>query len=187
MDEFTALAYHRTKGLEVIITRLFNTVGPRQTGAYGMVIPRLVQQALCHQPLTVYGDGMQTRTFTYVNDVVRALMGLIAEERSVGDVFNVGGIEEITIYDLAQKIIALTGSSSKIELIAYEEVFEKDFEDMQRRVPGIEKIKNLIGFEPITDLDTIILKVIGYIQNLLAESRQPSQNYPPKKVNAAAS
>jgi UDP-glucose 4-epimerase len=187
MDEFTALAYHRTKGLEVIITRLFNTVGPRQTGAYGMVIPRLVEQALCHKSLSVYGNGMQTRTFTYVNDVVQALMGLMVEEKSVGEVFNVGGTEEITIYDLAQKIIALTGSSSKIELIAYEEVFEKDFEDMQRRVPGIEKIKNLIGFEPKTDLDSIILKVIGYIQNLLAESRLPSENYTPKKVNAAAS
>lgn len=187
MDEFTALAYHRTKGLEVIITRLFNTVGSRQTGAYGMVIPRLVEQALCNKPLTVYGDGMQSRTFTYVSDVVRALMGLIAEEKSVGEVFNVGGTEEITIYDLAKKIITLTGSCSKIELIAYEEVFEKDFEDMQRRVPGIEKIKNLIGFEPKTDLDTIILEVIDYIQNLLAESRQPSENYSPKKINMAAS
>jgi UDP-glucose 4-epimerase len=187
MDEFTALAYHRTKGLEVIIARLFNTVGPRQTGAYGMVIPRLVEQALCNRPLTVYGDGMQTRTFTYVKDVVKALMGLMTEEKSVGEVFNVGGTEEITIYALAEKIIALSGSCSKIELIAYEEVYEKDFEDMQRRVPGIEKIRNLIGFKPCTDLDTIILKVIDYIKNILVETRLSSENHPKKNLNMAAS
>lgn len=187
MDEFTALAYHRTKGLEVIIARLFNTVGPRQTGAYGMVIPRLVEQALCNRPLTVYGDGSQTRTFTYVKDVVKALVGLMVEEKSVGEVFNVGGTEEITIYALAEKIIALSGSCSKIELIAYEEVYEKDFEDMQRRVPGIEKIRNLIGFEPCTDLDTIILKVIDYIKTILVETRLPSENHPKKNLNMAAS
>ena len=164
MDEFTALAYHRTKGLAVIIARLFNTVGPRQTGTYGMVIPRLVGQALKNKPLTVYGDGTQTRTFTYVVDVVHALMGLMAAEKSVGQVYNVGGIEEITIYALAQKIIEMSGSRSKIELIAYEEVYEKDFEDMQRRVPGIEKIKKLIGFAPSTDLDSIISEVIGYVK-----------------------
>ena len=187
MDEFTALAYHRTKGLEVTIARLFNTVGPRQTGTYGMVIPRLVEQALCNRPLTVYGDGMQTRTFTYVKDVVLALMGLMEKEKSVGEVFNVGGTEEITIYALAEKIITLTRSCSKIELIAYEEVYEKDFEDMQRRVPGIEKIRNLIGFEPCTDLDTIILKVIDYIQNLLVETRLLSENHVKKNLNMAAS
>ncbi len=170
MDEFTALAYHRTKGLEVIIARLFNTVGPRQTGAYGMVIPRLVEQALKNNPLTVYGDGRQSRTFTYVLDVVQALQGLMAEAKAVGEVFNVGGIEEITIYDLAQKIISLSKSGSDIELTPYEEVYEKDFEDMQRRVPGIEKIRRLIGFDPSTDLDTIIIKVINAIQQNLVET-----------------
>ncbi len=170
MDEFTALAYHRTKGLEVIIARLFNTVGPRQTGAYGMVIPRLVEQALKKTPLTVYGDGKQTRTFTFVLDVVEALMGLMAEGKAVGEVFNVGGTEEITIYDLARKIIRLTKSCSDTELIPYEEVYEKDFEDMQRRVPGIDKIRNLIGFNPSTDLDTIIIKVINAIQQNLVET-----------------
>jgi UDP-glucose 4-epimerase len=160
MDEFTALAYARTKGLDVVIARLFNTVGPRQTGAYGMVIPRLVSQALKNEPLTVYGDGKQTRTFTYVRDVVEALMALMECRTAVGEVFNIGGTEEITIYDLAQKIIQAAGSRSAITLVPYEEAFEKDFEDMQRRVPGIEKIKRLVGFAPKTDLDTILNHVI---------------------------
>lgn len=164
MDEFTALAYFRTKGLKVIITRLFNTVGPRQTGAYGMVIPRFVDQALKNKPITVYGDGKQTRTFTYVKDVVQALMSLMENDDAVGEVFNVGGTEEISILDLAKKIINATGSKSAIELIPYEEAFEKDFEDMQRRVPSIEKIKNLIGFVPKTDLDTILKHVITYMK-----------------------
>jgi UDP-glucose 4-epimerase len=163
MDEFTALAYYRTNGLKTIIVRLFNTVGPRQTGAYGMVIPRLVSQALQNLPLTVYGDGKQSRTFTYVKDVITALMALMMHEDAVGEVFNVGGTEEITIIDLAKKIIAATGSASTIELIPYEKAFEKDFEDMQRRVPSIEKIKNLIGFEPKTSLDNIIRHVIDDI------------------------
>jgi UDP-glucose 4-epimerase len=164
MDEFTALAYHRIKGLEVIIARLFNTVGPRQTGAYGMVIPRFVEQALAGRSLTVYGDGRQTRTFTYVKDVVDALMGLVDCEGAVGEVFNVGGTEETTIVDLARRIIELTGSRSSIELIPYEKAFGKDFEDMQRRVPSIEKIKALIGFAPASDLDSILEKVIGHMR-----------------------
>ncbi len=164
MDEFTALAYHRTNGLKVIITRLFNTVGPRQTGAYGMVIPRFVAQALKNETLTVYGDGKQTRTFTYVKDVVKALMGLIEEEEAAGEVFNVGGIEEISILDLAKRIKKAAGSESRIELIPYDEAFGKDFEDMQRRVPGIDKIRTLIGFEPTTDLDTILGHIISHMQ-----------------------
>ncbi len=165
MDEFTALAYHRTEGLEIIIARLFNTVGPRQTGAYGMVIPRFVDQALQNRPLTVYGDGKQTRTFTYVKDVVNALIALMHNKNAVGEVFNIGGIEEISILNLAKKIIELIGSESTIELVPYEKAFEKDFEDMQRRVPGIDKIKKLIGFEAKTDLDTILQNVISH-QNL---------------------
>jgi len=160
MDEFTALAYFRTKDLRVIIARLFNTVGPRQTGAYGMVIPRFVDQALKNKPISVYGDGSQSRTFTYVKDVVKALMGLMENDDAVGEVFNIGGTEEITILELAEKIIRETGSSSTVELIPYSEAFEKDFEDMQRRVPGIEKIKKVIGFEPETDLDAILKHVI---------------------------
>ena len=146
MDEFTALAYYRTNGLKTVIARLFNTVGPRQTGAYGMVIPRFVDQALSGCPLTIYGDGLQTRTFTYVKDVVNALMALMSSEDTVGEVFNVGGIEEITIRELAEKIISLTASSSTIEYIPYEKAFGKDFEDMLRRVPGIEKIKKILTF-----------------------------------------
>ena len=162
MDEFSALAHYRTSGLWVAITRLFNTVGPRQTGAYGMVLPRFVDQALRNQPLTVYGEGKQTRTFTYVKDVVQALMALMQTDAAAGEVFNIGGIEEISMSDLAKRVVQATGSSSTIQLIPYEEAFQKDFEDMQRRVPGIEKIKSLIGFEPKTDLDTIIDNVIEY-------------------------
>ena len=164
MDEFTALAYHRTNGLETVIARLFNTVGPRQTGAYGMVIPRFVAQALKNEPITVYGDGTQTRTFTYVKDVVIALTRLMAAEESVGEVFNVGGVEEISMLDLAKKIIGLTGSSSELELIPYDKVFGKDFEDMQRRVPGTEKLEGVTGFAPDKSLDFILEKVIDYIR-----------------------
>ena len=163
MDEFTALAYFRTKGLKVTIARLFNTVGPRQTGAYGMVIPRLVSQALKNIPLTVYGTGQQSRTFTYVKDVVEALMALMEADKAAGEVFNIGGTEEITILELAKKIIKLTKSSSAIDVIPYEKAFEEDFEDMQRRVPSIEKIKAVTGFEPKTDLDTILRNVITFM------------------------
>ena len=164
MDEFTALAYHRTNGLEVIISRLFNTVGPRQTGAYGMVIPRFVAQALKNEPITVFGDGTQSRTFTYVKDVVAVLMTLMASDQSSGEVFNVGGVEEISILDLAQKIIDMTGSSSTIALIPYDQAFGKDFEDMQRRVPGTEKLARVTGFVPDKSLDFILNKVIEYIR-----------------------
>jgi UDP-glucose 4-epimerase len=163
MDEFMALAYHRTSGLEVVIARLFNTVGPRQTGAYGMVIPRFVGQALRNDPLTVYGDGRQTRTFTYVEDVVEALIGLMDRPEATGEVFNIGGTEEISIEALAKRVIAITGSNSEIEHIPYEVAFEKDFEDMERRVPDIEKIQACIGFNPKTDLDAIIKSVAEYL------------------------
>jgi UDP-glucose 4-epimerase len=168
MDEFTALAYHRTNGLEVFIARLFNTVGPRQTGAYGMVIPRFVDQALKNKTLTVYGDGTQTRTFTHVKDVVKAFMSLIQSKGAVGEVFNIGGIDEISMLDLAKKIIEKTKSNSNIELIPYEAAFEKDFEDMQRRVPGIEKIQSLIGFAPSISLDQILDDVIVYMKTRVA-------------------
>ena len=164
MDEFSALAYYRTMGLKVVIARLFNTIGPRQTGAYGMVVPRFVSQALKHKPLTVYGDGKQTRTFSYVEDVVEALMSLIRTEAALGEVFNIGGTEEISIRLLAEKIIQATASKSIIRLIPYEEAFEKDFEDMQRRVPGIDKIREVVGFQPRTDLDTILTRVIEYMR-----------------------
>lgn len=160
MDEFSALAYFRTRGLWATIVRLFNTVGPKQTGAYGMVLPRFVDQALKGQSITVYGDGSQTRTFTYVEDVVGALMALMETKAAAGEVFNVGGTEEVSIIELAKKVIEATGSKSNIELIPYEKAFLKDFEDMQRRVPSIEKIKRLVGFEPKTNLNNIIKRVI---------------------------
>jgi UDP-glucose 4-epimerase len=166
MDEFTALAHHRTNGLEVVITRLFNTVGPRQTGAYGMVIPRFVSQALKNEPITVFGDGTQTRTFTYVKEVVTALMKLMESDQSIGEVINVGGVEEISILDLARKIIDMTGSSSSVQLIPYAEAFGKDFEDMQRRVPSTEKLEQVTGFAPDKSLDFILEQVINYVKGL---------------------
>ena len=164
MDEFMSLAYYRTTGLKVTLVRLFNTVGPRQTGTYGMVIPRFVSQALRNEPLKVYGDGSQTRTFTYVKDVVWALMQLIQQEDAFGEVFNIGGIEEVSILELAKRIIEATGSRSEVELIPYEKAFGKDFEDMQRRVPGLGKIEKLIGFKPQTPLDAILAKVIAFMR-----------------------
>ena len=164
MDEFMSLAYFRTTGLKVTLVRLFNTVGPRQTGTYGMVIPRFVSQALRNEPLKVYGNGEQTRTFTYVKDVVWALMQLIQKEEAFGEVFNIGGIEEVSILDLAKRITEATSSNSAIELIPYEKAFGKDFEDMQRRVPGLDKIEKLIGFKPQTPLDAILAKVIAFMR-----------------------
>jgi len=164
MDEFFAIAYHRMNSLEVVITRLFNTVGPRQTGAYGMVIPRLVQQALNNELLTVYGDGSQTRTFTHVKDVVRALIALMNTPSAIGETFNIGGTEEISIKDLAKKIIEKTQSTSRIEFIPYDKAFAKDFEDMQRRVPGIEKINQHTGFKPHFKLEDILEEVTAYLR-----------------------
>jgi UDP-glucose 4-epimerase len=164
MDEFMSLAYFRTTGLQVTIARLFNTVGPRQTGTYGMVIPRLAGQALKGEPLTIYGDGNQTRTFTDVKDVVWAFMRMVETQGAFGEVFNVGGKEEVSILELAKLIIAATGSSSEIRFIPYDQAFGKDFEDMQRRVPGINKIKGLIGFDPKISLDAILTRVVNYMQ-----------------------
>ena len=165
MDEFTALAYFRTQGLKVTVVRLFNTIGPRQTGAYGMVVPRFIAQALKNDPLTVYGDGNQTRTFTDVKDVVYAFMEMVENEQSFGEVFNLGGVEEITILDLAQKIITLTESRSKIVLVPYEEAFGADFEDMLRRVPSVDKAERLIGFQPNGQLDSILKRIISSMEN----------------------
>jgi UDP-glucose 4-epimerase len=160
MDEFTALAYHRTAGLKVTVARLFNTIGPRQTGAYGMVVPRFVAQALNGEALTVYGDGTQTRTFTAVQDVVQVFMAMVGSEQSFGQVFNIGGTEEISMLDLAKKIIVLCESKSEIVLIPYEEAYEENFEDMMRRVPSVEKIHRLLGFKPNDNLDNILKKII---------------------------
>ena len=165
MDEFTALAYHRTEGLKVTIARLFNPIGPRQTGTYGMVVPRFVGQALNNEPLTVYGDGTQTRTFTGVKDVVQVFMGMVENEESFGQVFNIGGTEEISMLDLAKKIIALSESKSEIVLIPYDEAYAADFEDMMRRVPSVEKVYRLLGFKPDDNLDSILKKIITSMKN----------------------
>ena len=164
IDEFLALAYWKERKLPVIIVRLFNTVGPRQTGQYGMVIPNFVRQALAGQPITVFGDGTQTRSFTYVGDVVRAVVALIDERRAVGQVFNIGNGFEITIGDLAERIRALAGSRSEIVKIPYDQAYEAGFEDMPRRVPEISKIKALVGYTPTVELDEILTRVIEHFR-----------------------
>jgi UDP-glucose 4-epimerase len=162
IDEFLALAYWKEKKLPVVIVRLFNTVGPRQTGHYGMVIPTFVRQALAGQPITVFGDGTQSRSFTYVGDVVRAMVALINEPKAVGQVFNIGNGREITIRELAQRVKQMTGSSSPIVTIPYEQAYEAGFEDMPRRVPAIAKLDALVGYAPTVDLDEILARVIAY-------------------------
>lgn len=165
LDEFTALAYYRTKKLHAIIVRLFNTIGPRQSGRYGMVIPRFIQQALRNDPITVHGDGSQTRTFTYVDDVVEAIIKLMTCPEAIGQVINIGGYEEISIKSLAELIRQMTNSQSEIIMIPYESAYSKDFEDMQRRVPSIEKLHDLIGWKPNSSLSDMIQKVIEYHQS----------------------
>jgi len=164
IDEFLALAYWKEKKLPVIIVRFFNTVGPRQTGQYGMVLPTFVRQALLGHPITVFGDGTQSRSFTYVGDVVDALVALAQEPRAIGQVFNVGNTGEVTIADLAQRVKTMTGSQSLIQYIPYDEAYEAGFEDMPRRVPDISKLRELIGYEPKLCLDDIIRKVIDYFR-----------------------
>jgi UDP-glucose 4-epimerase len=164
IDEFLALAYWKEKKLPVVIVRLFNTVGPRQTGQYGMVLPTFVRQALAGQPITVFGDGTQSRSFTDVSDVVGALIALASEARAVGQVFNIGNTGEISIRDLADRVKALTDSSSAIQLIPYDQAYEEGFEDMPRRVPDLSKLRNLIGYEPKVGLEDIIGRVIEYFR-----------------------
>ncbi len=164
IDEFLALAYWKEKKLPVVIARLFNTVGPRQTGRYGMVIPTFVQQALAGEPMTVFGDGSQSRSFTHVGDVVGALVSLMQEPRAVGDVFNIGNRAEITILELAERIKAITGSASSIVRVPYDEAYEHGFEDMPRRVPDLTKLHQLIGYEPRVQLDEILQTVIDHMR-----------------------
>lgn len=161
IDEFMGLAYYAQFGVPIIICRFFNTIGPRQTGTYGMVVPRFVQKALAGQPLPVHGDGTQSRCFCDVRDVVRAVLGLLDEPRAVGEIFNVGSQAEITIRALAERVLARTGSQSEIAVIPYEQAYAKGFEDMHRRVPSIEKIKATIGWEPTLGLDQTLDDVIA--------------------------
>ena len=162
IDEFLAFAYWREKKLPTIIVRLFNTVGPRQTGRYGMVIPTFVKQALSGRPITVFGSGNQSRCFCHVEDVVGALVQLMDQEEAVGQVFNVGSSQEITIMELARKVKALTNSDSEIVSVPYDEAYEEGFEDMPRRVPDTSKVNALVGFRPEKSLDEILTSVINF-------------------------
>ena len=162
LDEFLALAYWRERKLPVVVVRLFNTVGPRQTGRYGMVIPTLVKQALAGQPITVYGDGRQTRCFGYVGDVVGALLKLMDHPGAVGEVFNIGSTEEVTIAQLATLVKTIANSSSEIVYVPYNEAYEAGFEDMPRRVPDVSKVQQLIGYRPTRNLQEIVRSVIDY-------------------------
>ena len=171
IDEFLALAYWREKKLPTIVVRLFNTVGPRQTGQYGMVIPTFVKQALAGRPITVYGDGKQTRCFGYVGDVVKALIKVMDNTAAVGQVFNIGSDQEVTILELAHMVKELTNSDSEIIFVPYDEAYEEGFEDMPRRVPDISKVNSLVGFRPEVSLDGILQSVISYCSGQSTEIR----------------
>ena len=161
IDEFLALAYWKERKLPVIVVRFFNTVGPRQTGQYGMVIPSLVRQALASEPITVFGDGTQSRAFTHVQDVIGALIKLVAEPRAIGEVINIGNCEEVTINHLAERVRELCGSSSAIKLVPYDVAYESGFEDMPRRLPDLRKVADLIGYETKHTLEDILVEVIA--------------------------
>jgi UDP-glucose 4-epimerase len=162
IDEFLAVAYWREKRVPTVIVRLFNTVGPRQTGRYGMVVPRLVGQALRNAPLTIYGDGSQTRCFTHVDDVVGALIALMSADHTTGEVYNVGSQDEITMSELGKRIIELTLSSSEMVFVPYALAYEEGFEDMPRRVPSISKIESSIGWKPTLRTDDIVTSVVEH-------------------------
>ncbi|OQA42181.1 MAG: UDP-glucose 4-epimerase [Chloroflexi bacterium ADurb.Bin325] len=162
VDEFLGLAYYHQFSLPVVVMRFFNTVGPRQTGRYGMVVPRFVRQALAGEPLTVYGDGTQTRCFADVADVTRAVAALAEHPAAPGQVFNVGATEEVTIRGLAERVLALTGSRSEIRMVAYDDAYGPGFEDMQRRVPSIARLHALIGYVPRCSLNDTLQRVIEY-------------------------
>jgi len=165
IDEFLALAYWKERKLPVVVARLFNTIGPRQTGYYGMVVPRFIAQALSGQNLTVYGSGRQSRCFAYVSDVVEWLLLLASDDRAVGEVFNLGNPEEITMAELASRVIAVTGANVGINYIPYEDAYEKGFEDMERRVPSISKVKSLTGYAPQVPLEQALCRVRDWFVN----------------------
>jgi len=167
IDEFLALAYWHEKRLPVIVVRLFNTVGPRQTGRYGMVLPTFVKQALSGEAITVFGDGSQSRCFAHVSDVVGALTRLSEKEEALGKVFNIGSNEEITILELAKKVKSITSSGSEIVFVPYDEAYEEGFEDMPRRVPDLSRIQSLIDYQPSKDLEQIVQSVIDYQESLV--------------------
>ncbi len=162
LDEFLALAYNQSYGLPVVICRFFNTVGPRQSGRYGMVLPRFINQALTGQPITVFGNGTQTRCFSLVSEVVDSLLALMNNPQAVGKVVNVGSTEEITILELARRVREISGSNSEIIIVPYKDAYPEGFEDMQRRVPDVSRLIGLTGFSPKADTNTIIRKVISW-------------------------
>ncbi|MGB7925651.1 MAG: GDP-mannose 4,6-dehydratase [Pyrinomonadaceae bacterium] len=182
IDEFLALAYWREKKLPTVVVRLFNTVGPRQTGQYGMVIPTFVKQALAGRPITVYGDGKQSRCFGYVGDIVKALIKLMDEPAAVGQVFNIGSNQEVTILELAEQVKQLTNSDSEIVFVPYDEAYEEGFEDMPRRVPDISKVDALVGFRPEMSLDGILQSVISYCSGQSADVRYQTGELSQKSV-----
>jgi UDP-glucose 4-epimerase len=162
IDEFLAKAYWKEHGLPTVVVRVFNTIGPRQTGQYGMVVPRFVRQALLGEPITVYGDGTQQRSFTWVGDVVNAMVPLIQHPAAYGEVFNIGHTKEISIYDLAVMVKDMVGSRSEIVFVPYTQAYEEGFEDMQRRLPDISKIRKLIGYEPSLDLPEMLERIVAF-------------------------
>ncbi len=162
LDEFLALAYHQERGLDCVIARLFNTVGPRQSGQYGMVIPRFVSAALAGRPLEIHGDGTQTRCFCHVQDTIRALAGLMDEQATTGEIYNVGSTERVSILELAERVLAATGSSSELVFVPYDAVYGQGIEDMIHRQPSIEKVRAAIGWEPTRTLDEILADVIEH-------------------------
>jgi UDP-glucose 4-epimerase len=162
MDEFLALAYAQERGLDCVIVRLFNTVGPRQSGQYGMVIPRFVERALSRRPLEIFGDGQQTRCFCHVADTIRAVTGLMASPSTSGEIFNIGSQQQIRILDLAKRVLELTRSSSELVYVPYEEVYELGIEDMLHRIPALDKIRGAIDWEPTRSLDDILVDVVEY-------------------------
>jgi UDP-glucose 4-epimerase len=174
IDEFLAKAYYKEKKLPTVVVRIFNTIGPRQTGQYGMVVPRFVRQALLGEPITVYGDGKQQRSFTSVGDVVGAMIKLIQNPDAYGEVFNVGHTKEISILELASMVIEMTGSNSKIVLVPYDQAYEEGFEDMRRRVPDLAKIESLIGYKPSINLPELLRQIITHER----ERRDTRGDYP---------
>jgi len=164
IDEFLALAYWNEKKMPITIARLFNTIGPRQSGQYGMVVPRFVKQALAGEPITVYGDGLQTRVFSYVSDILDAFLSIVKSPKAKGEIFNLGGVQEISILDLAKLIKKLCRSQSKIRFVKYDKAFQKGFEDLNRRVPDIAKARKILGFSPKVKLEQALQKIIKSIK-----------------------
>jgi len=171
IDEFLALAYHRERKLPVTIVRLFNTVGPRQTGRYGMVVPTFVRQALLNEPITVFGSGQQSRCFGHVDDMIDGFLAIAADESTAGEIFNLGNTEEISIADLARRLITITGSASTIRHIPYSEAYGPGFEDMARRIPDISKAMRWLNYRPKHSLDDILCDVIAFVRSQLGKKQ----------------